>query len=995
LVEIDKKPNVDYILINYNYWVVPPTAEGKAIATHMRERIIRNGVGTWEGMVHEHILVDWLKSEPIDGAFVWHLRDTEDMTNDSERNLRIMKKLIKESPSARNYFYYGNELSAHGKTVEAISAYRNAYKKAKADQQTRFQASYKIGRKYHELGKLERAAYFYKKSLEHSSEYREPLIGLAEIYEAKNDYAKVVFWAKASLLIEEPRNPAMIILKDNYTWVPYNFLGKAYFNSGQYDESAEASENLYKYTKNPVILQDIALSRATKRKSYKRPEGNIRLNLGSGSKTIDGFINCDLFPQPGVDEVFGMDEIPYADRSVDEISTEHALEHLPRPDGERAVREFARVLKRGGKLTLKVPDLEECCRMFLARPDLQEKWYLHTLYGIQDFRNDKEAPFADKVNYGQIHYTGFTEKSLKKILEQNGFTVDKIWKYDGYDTPSLGVEAHIPNISAEKLKRVAFVNNSLVPKYLSYGDYWLEAFKASGHDVTSFRYEEVGNLPSGFDFYFFIEAGGRYDVNVIPPEASPRILYTKESSGSPSAPASNEIKAFDAILTPDINKANEWRAEGHETAVMPDENHLKQVDVILTTKWNKVAGVPVGTKATPITRDKRNTTQITDIIIPSYKNKEYIELTLDSVRKNTENYNVLVINSGDDSKVRDYLRDQKDIMLFDYRDKLTFSKAINVGLANSKNDVVLLNNDTIVGPGWLEALKRSPYDVTNPFSNCDAGWVHNQTPLVGGVTLRPDMQIPDVDVIELLNTKCEYQGDLLLEREWVAFYATYIKRHVIDATGLLDEDFMNGGEDCDYCRRAVKLGFTCGHNFDSWVFHFGAKTRKVKEKENHEKYHNEDRFNNEFLQAKSRPTVAIYCGPAWEQWTIENINTTGIGGSETCAAMLARTFVEKGYRAVIIGDCKDVAGIYDGVEYINHTEYDRFKKSNFIDYFISSRKMSPLAHPIKNGKNYVWSHDIFIPECVGKRPPQSEKSFVYPPGMLIFSANIMELAKAR
>ena len=140
----------------------------------------------------------------------------------------------------------------------------------------------------------------------------------------------------------------------------------------------------------------------------------------------------------------------------------------------------------------------------------------------------------------------------------------------------------------------------------------------------------------------------------------------------------------------------------------------------------------------------------------------------------------------------------------------------------------------------------------------------------------------DVDPQAIMDTESPYNDVITRDQpqqSWVAFYATYIKRAVIEKVGILDETFINGGEDYDFCRRAVKQGFTCGHVFSSFIFHFGGKTRKISEDENYKQHHKEDEYNNNFMKFKDKTTVAIYTGQAWENWTINSINTTGIGNN--------------------------------------------------------------------------------------------------------------------
>jgi len=69
---------------------------------------------------------------------------------------------------------------------------------------------------------------------------------------------------------------------------------------------------------NPDIFRDIETGKG------------LRLNLGSGMRSMPGFYNVDLLPLPGVDLVADLnsplDALP--DNSVDEIYSRHTLEHV-------------------------------------------------------------------------------------------------------------------------------------------------------------------------------------------------------------------------------------------------------------------------------------------------------------------------------------------------------------------------------------------------------------------------------------------------------------------------------------------------------------------------------------------------------------------------------------------------------------------------------------------------------------------------------------------
>lgn len=86
-------------------------------------------------------------------------------------------------------------------------------------------------------------------------------------------------------------------------------------------------------------------------------QGQKRLNLGSGSHLLDGFLNADVSPRADV----YMDvsrPLPLPDRSVDVVLCEEVIEHIPFSDASALARELARVLKPGGCVRVTTPDLE-------------------------------------------------------------------------------------------------------------------------------------------------------------------------------------------------------------------------------------------------------------------------------------------------------------------------------------------------------------------------------------------------------------------------------------------------------------------------------------------------------------------------------------------------------------------------------------------------------------------------------------------------------------
>lgn len=107
----------------------------------------------------------------------------------------------------------------------------------------------------------------------------------------------------------------------------------------------------------------------------------MRLNLGCGGRTPEGWVNVDwalgarfakvpffrvanrklgIFRLHWDEDVVLHDlnkAFPWADDSVDAIYSSHLLEHFAREDGLRLLGECHRVLKPGGIIRLVVPDL--------------------------------------------------------------------------------------------------------------------------------------------------------------------------------------------------------------------------------------------------------------------------------------------------------------------------------------------------------------------------------------------------------------------------------------------------------------------------------------------------------------------------------------------------------------------------------------------------------------------------------------------------------------
>ena len=215
---------------------------------------------------------------------------------------------------------------------------------------------------------------------------------------------------------------------------------------------------------------------------------------------------------------------------------------------------------------------------------------------------------------------------------------------------------------------------------------------------------------------------------------------------------------------------------------------------------------------------------LTSIIIVTFNALEYTKSCLESVERCTpEPHEVIVVDNGSTDGTRQYLRPRVSVRLIENRDNRGFPAAANQAIRASRGDrIVLLNNDVIVTPGWLERFAAPrctrPPDIglAGPCSNEVSG---PQRVDAGYSTLA------DLDSFAQ-QWSAEHRGQLEQTDRLVGF-CLLVRRELVDRIGLLDERFGIGNfEDDDYCHRARLAGFKAVIARDCFVHHFGSATFK-------------------------------------------------------------------------------------------------------------------------------------------------------------------------
>lgn len=135
-------------------------------------------------------------------------------------------------------------------------------------------------------------------------------------------------------------------------------------------------------------------------------EKPIRLNIGAGNKTIEGFLNVGLEDHHDIKADVRDLSIIESD-SVEESMAIHVLEHICRWEAESTLREWFRVLTPGGKLAIEMPELVRCARAVIENhPDRQSQ---------QGLFGDARGP--DLMS----HRWCYSEPEIAALLREVGF----------------------------------------------------------------------------------------------------------------------------------------------------------------------------------------------------------------------------------------------------------------------------------------------------------------------------------------------------------------------------------------------------------------------------------------------------------------------------------------------------------------------------------------------------------------------------------------------
>lgn len=208
------------------------------------------------------------------------------------------------------------------------------------------------------------------------------------------------------------------------------------------------------------------------------------------------------------------------------------------------------------------------------------------------------------------------------------------------------------------------------------------------------------------------------------------------------------------------------------------------------------------------------------VIVLSWNGRDYLAECLDAVlSQDYPDLEVIVVDNGSTDGSANFTAEHyPQVRLVCNERNLGFAAGSNCGLRAASGDVlVLLNQDTVVQPGWLAALVNAFKDETVGVAGCKILYPDGETiqhaggyfdwPL--GLSFHYGCGEKDVG-----------QYSALREVEYVTAAAMGIRRTALATVGLLDEGFFPGYfEDLDLCRRAHAAGYRVVYTPHAAVVH--------------------------------------------------------------------------------------------------------------------------------------------------------------------------------
>lgn len=198
------------------------------------------------------------------------------------------------------------------------------------------------------------------------------------------------------------------------------------------------------------------------------------------------------------------------------------------------------------------------------------------------------------------------------------------------------------------------------------------------------------------------------------------------------------------------------------------------------------------------------------VVVVNWNSRADLAACLESLQAGTcRDLDIVVVDNGSSDGSVELVRERfPAVRLVAERENLGFAEACNRGIAASRGEwVVLLNNDTVVEPGWAEALARAAGEAA-----ADCGMLQSLILFMGrpgvvnstGIELLPSGRGSDRGE-GLSRAEVSRPGEIFCPTAGAAAYRRSMLEEIKLSSGYLDRDHFMYYEDLDLGWRA-RLG---------------------------------------------------------------------------------------------------------------------------------------------------------------------------------------------
>jgi predicted SAM-dependent methyltransferase/glycosyltransferase involved in cell wall biosynthesis len=259
----------------------------------------------------------------------------------------------------------------------------------------------------------------------------------------------------------------------------------------------------------------------------------IWLNIGCGKQHLEGFVNMDI-EQPFDEKLDARNGLPFGDRTVDGIYSEHFFEHLTQAEGLSFLRECRRVLKPNGTVRVAMPDLDAFVNRYVST-DWRGDGDMFRL-GFDWVQNRCEMLNFGMREWGHKHL--YNEEELLRIARMSGLEPVKRCAHGKSDRPefvgretrkgsNLIVEFTIPDRAVESAPLVSV----LIPAFRA--TWFRDALRSALTQTYQNTEIIVSDDSPNDDIRHIVEQECR---------GNPRVTYV--ANDPPLGPTGNFLKCF-------------------------------------------------------------------------------------------------------------------------------------------------------------------------------------------------------------------------------------------------------------------------------------------------------------------------------------------------------------------------------------------------------------------------------------------------------------------